>query len=867
MENKCMEREFEQLLTNIDVRMFLKASPLESGERSKLDKVLSNEMYYSTLYANSKAADNLIAEIRNKIIAEDTHNFILSGYKGCGKSTFVGYFLRNIDARNLVIKFDDHWEPREGIYQNIIMFLYEKIFHDILPNDDNEPCMISDKYIEIFHNNINGDFIESHIDLHDYFTFFTDKLIYAVRLRKKFDFNREEVKTALIDHVKAHIKSGSISDILMLLVFWDIADRIVYNGKQKCCIVFENLDVIHNTQDVPKLVESIVAFRNNIDKITESIFYEGKPISDPTQDYIMLFVMRETTKAEFSNIIGHFSDRKIRFHHFMTLSEIYDVYEIISARYDYLVKIRNHFSGNLEFNKMMKKIGNIKLILANPTMRKRIFAFFNNDYRTCVEALVKFDFSDSIIMTAYKKLRKIPENANWPIFGCRSIIYRRIFNVFVKDVFFERVRKYEYSILDNGEIGSINLDRMILRYLNNCQNIMNSEELQEKEYVPLNILYSELLKFCRKPETIVEAIWNMYDLQNTEMWNHLVTFDDMQYISLEELQKEMDVLINKNDNVHFAKIKITLAGQMYLSQILPHFEYYAARSEAGEGYSPFCFSSEELCDIHKVEDIFRQERKEVTECCKRLFIFSKDVFNTLDEFKEKNFLDTKFASIKVSATKKSVSRMYHGEKVIYSGIGYLDSFRFFIFYTMNQIENNGGFTTDVDITDFFKKIIAYKLRFNSDFPREFFDSTIKCIILKRKGNDQKVELHMKDGNVMNYRVSLHTIIEIIKVCYNRSIIDIIKEYMKLFGFYGGKKSTMCSGGTDKICKAFEACINYKISKSQYEDFDTPITYTIGEKLLADINRYNRQIKQIQRQNKSQEKKNQNYVNLEVEVHR
>ena len=70
-----MRRAFEQMLENIDSRMFLKASPLESGERSKLDKCLSETMYYDSLYANSKEADDLVAEIKQKIIAEDTKLF------------------------------------------------------------------------------------------------------------------------------------------------------------------------------------------------------------------------------------------------------------------------------------------------------------------------------------------------------------------------------------------------------------------------------------------------------------------------------------------------------------------------------------------------------------------------------------------------------------------------------------------------------------------------------------------------------------------------------------------------------------------------------------------------------------------------
>lgn len=863
MNNFEMRKAFEQMLKNVDARMFLKASPLESGERSKLDKVLSDDMYYNSLYANSKQADDLVAEIRKKIVAEDTHNFILSGYKGCGKSTFVGYFLRNIDARSLVIRFDDHWEPREGIYQNIVMFLYEKIFHDILPCNNENPCVISDKYIEIFHDNMNGEFIESNIDLHDYFTFFTDKLKYAVRLRRQSNFDRKEVKTALIDHVKAHIKSGSISNLMMLLVFWDVADRIVHQSNQKCCIVFENLDVIHNTEDVPKLVENVIAFRNNIDKISESIYYQGMPICDPTQDYILIFVMRETTKAEFSNSIGHFSDGKIRFHHFMTVSEIYDVYDIISERYNYLETVKEQFIDSSEFCQMMQTIENIKIILTDPIVRKRIFAIFNNDYRTCVEAFGRFCFSDSKILTAYSMLTQAPEDENWPVFGCRSIIYRHIFNNFVKDVFFERVRKFEYSISDNGKIGSINLDRMILLYLNNSKNIMISEELKEREYVPLNVLYLEVLKFCKNSETIVEAIWNMYDLQNTEMWNHLVTFDDMQRISLEELQREMDAVIQKNENIHFAKVKITLAGQVYLNYILPHFEYYAARSEFGKGYSLFCFSAEELCEIRKIEKIIKQERKEVLDCCKRLFLFFSDVFGKLDEFKGKNFLDTKFASIKISPTKKSVSRMYHCEKIVYSNIGYIDSFRFFVFYMLDSVEKRGGFDNDVDITDFFWKVETCNRQFKDNFPKEFFDYENKHIILKKRAEEQSLELIRKNGSIVSFTISLHEIIKVIKICYNKSLVDLIIEYMKLFGFHGGKQSTAHSIGTENICQAFDACIDYKIIPSKYEDFNTPITYVCGEKIQVEVKRHNRQVRQLQRQRENRERKSQMYEFGEV----
>ncbi len=842
MEENKLRKAFEQMLGNIDAKIFLKASPLESGERSKLDKVLSEDMYYECLYAHSNEAEKLIKEIKDKIISEDTHNFILSGYKGCGKSTFVRYFLRNINARSLIINFDDYWEPREGIYHNIAMFIYRKILRDFFPNDGDEPCRISDKYIELFHDSMNGEIIEEQVDLHNFFTYFTHKLSF-VRYEWITHRNEKDSKQKLRDHVKAHIETGSISNLMMLLVFWDVAERIIKHGKPLCCIVFENLDVIHNTEDIPQLVKSIIAFRNNIDRICTSIYYQGQRICDPSQDYILMLVMRETTKAEFTNSIEHFSDGKIRFQHFMTISRVYDLYDIISKRYDYLEGLKSQFANNTPFCEMLKAIKNIKSILGNPGTRKRIFSVFNNDYRTCVEALDRLGFSDPKILGALNRFDKMPEDENWPLFGSRSLIFRHIFNSFVNDVFIKMVRKYEYSVSEKGKVGSINLDRMILLYLNNCQDILVDDEFAEKDYVPLNVLYLEILKFCKKPETIVDAMWNMYDLQKTEMWNHLVTFDDIKTITISELQSEMDAVIQKKENFNFARIKITLAGQAYLNYILPHFEYYASRSESGKGYSLFCLTAKDLCNIRKIEKAIKNVRKEVSDCCKRLHLFFEDVFDKIDEFKGEDFLRTKFACIKVSESKKSVSRMYHCEKIIYSHVNYLDSFRFFVFHIFDEVVQNGGFGAEVDITDFIHKLTGFNNCIKHILPKELLDTDNTQIFLKPKRIEQIVELHKSSGEIVECSVSIEIIIKALKVCYNRSIIDFIKSYMQMFGFYGGSQCTRHSNGTTNIHAAFDACITYNIVPSNYEDFGTHIRFESGEEIIANRKRAARKERQ------------------------
>ena len=230
------------------------------------------------------------------------------------------------------------------------------------------------------------------------------------------------------------------------------------------------------------------------------------------------------------------------------------------------------------------------------------------------------------------------------------------------------LRKSEYTVNDEEKLRGINLGRMILLYLSNSVNPLDVGD-QEPDYVSLDTLYKELLKFCTKPDAIVDALWEMFDLRKEQKWNHLVTFDDMKPITYNQLKLEMTAVLENSADAPFSKVKITLAGQKYLNFILPHFEYYSARSQKGMGYSLFMSSPEQLCEIDNICKLLMSEIKEITGCCTRLYNFFVDIMNSIDEFKGKQFLDTKFAVKKYSEYKQNVTRMYHCEKIVYSSIG------------------------------------------------------------------------------------------------------------------------------------------------------------------------------------------------------
>lgn len=877
MENGFENLQFEELLMDSDVRYYLKASPFEAGERSKLDTALTEDYYYEHLYAHSQRAEEKMEEILTKIRRDDVHNFILAGYKGCGKSTFVRYFLRKMNIRNRIVNLDDYWDPEKGIKNNLVAYLDRLIEDDLFPKNGQAPCRVVKKYIELFCRNSDNKYRLRGVDTENYLIYFGDKIEYALvlsqsnkekDLRKYFE---TDIKIHILEGAEAHGTrfGATISNVMTLILFWDIADRLANNLSPKCCVVFENLDVIYNTTDIPKFAENIIAFRNNVDKLVPTLTYEGIPLPNPTQDYFLIFVMRETTEGEFSSYIEHFSDGKVFFQPYTDISDVYDIHEIVNKRADWLKELsetKSCFIHSDNIGQIRRKSDLILRLLEDQHLRKRLFGFFNNDYRTFVEILSAINLEDSQFFCACDKLLALnaKDEDDWSAFGYRSVVYREIFNIFVKEGYINRLRNFEYSERTDGQIRSINLDRMILLYLSNSvTNRLVEEDKKEWQFVSLDKLFSEIMKFCQNSASIVDALWQMYDLRRESRWNHLITFENMREISHKELQRELKAFQSGDTGIEFGRVKITLAGENYLNHVLPHFEFYAARAEEGEGHSLFSFSPEEWCDLDKVNSVFKEQRKVIRDCCSRLYRFFTDIFCTLPEYKGDAYLQSNFAAIKYSITRKSISKMYHCERIIHSNIGYVNRLRFYVAYIMDGVLQKNGFDEDVNI----KTLLTWFPYIDKSVQKLWPDDADpnrmkKCILLKKNAGQQEIQriwIKMDNGEEIERSIPLQDCIKIIKTCLNAKLVDVIKNYIRMFGIpglrgiSGGKQCAIHSSSTEKLCKAFMACITDAIETSGYTDFETQIDAITGSAIIRRKNVEEKNKKDRERHEESRKK--------------
>lgn len=821
------EIDFGDLVENSSVVNYIKASPLESGERSKLDKVLTEDYFYNNFYAHSDKAEARIKQLKKQIYRDDIDVLILSGNRGCGKSTFIRYFLRQAEVPSIMINFEDNWEPDVGIKKNIVMALNNRIYNDLFIHEEGKSCKVICKYLELFGRNENS-FLLGQIDIDNYFSYFADKLEFIRWLKEKEEDNRPIMKYYEED-IRRHTIDGTIKQVMMLLIFWDIAEKIEQNSESRCLIVFENLDAIYNTEDVADIVKNLFSLKRELARI-DFIHYHDKLINI-NQNYILVLVVREDTKSEIARAVsGHeyFNYDRFRIKN-VEITGLYHQNSIIEKRVwcieQYLIG-HPQYRGSYNFMQVYNAVKLIGEILSDSYLNLRLSELFDYDYRASSEVLSNMVLNDEAFILACRKMLAFDkEEQNWSVFGFQSIVFRKVFNLFTQKQYFANVQRFEYVTDRMGIICKINLDRMILLYLNN--STIN------EGIVPLNILFDELMKFCQIGDTIVDALWQLYDMRRKYQWNNLITFVDLRNITYDELTKQMKAFVYQESFFRFAGVRITKAGETYLNQILPHFEYYAARCREGKGKSPFAMTVEEICDGREFDQLLKDELEEISDCCQKLYLFFNNVFDTIEEFRGQNYLMTGFATSVRFAPDDKVYRMFYCERNIYANISYLDNLRFYIFAILDDVLREGGFNKQVDI----RKTISILPKIERNVYKVWYREILsdkRCCCLKQKNlqskENAKVQIVLSENREVE--LPLKNVIIILKACLNVRLIEAICSFMGMFGHNGKKKRTMYSKDTPRICNALDACIN-KIRNAGYIDFTTKIDLHTGENILEE----------------------------------
>lgn len=821
------KEKFDLLLQKVNLKEYLKADPQQAGEKSELAHAMTYDFFFRNFCWTDKNIDDLIEDYKYKIEHEGKKNVVLHGYEGCGKTTFINYWMTKENNRHVVLEFDRYIRNGDELLATIVGNIFSELNKDVYENQ----AKIVHKILEIFGAERNLQFMAEN-DIRNNFLYMFDKFKWLLHLVE--ERNREEIDNYLLYDIKKFmVENYQISELMLFILIWDICNKRINNLSNICYIVFENLDTLYESIGLQNLVTEIGVFRNNAETLFAKIKEGDNLICNPTKEYICIFVMRDTTKAVFNE---HMNSQKVSLYiPKQSLTFNCRIDKVMHKKAKYLEKLKNDcpekFNENCE--KLLEGVHRIEKILNDDYVTDTIFSLFNNNFRKEFEILADIHVEEDNVFNAYIHLCNIDKKFgckySWPKYASRCILFRNIFDLLNEEGFFTTLKRTDFERYKNGKRFAINLSRLILLYLQNSYNRVTEQKNKEWEFISIEILARDMLKVCEDENEIVKALWEMYEFRKTNNWNHLVTFDLLHNVSKESILKQVQTTKNgQYEDVEFGKIRITLAGETYIEKVLTHFEYFVARTNTISLPSLFIWKITDIFNLSKLNNYLNIDKSEVTSCCKRLMCFNEEVLSTIPDYINDNFLKSKFAHRKYYED-GSFRAMYHCERIVHSQISYLDAFRMYVFYIIDNTTLKSLHQTNIT------KLIELKeeqcpslsqrckVQGKKDYIIISNDRTcgIKCI---NKLDKQNEIIESCDNEIKKY----------LKVAMNIKIIKDIENYIMMFGIRKiEERCTSISGDTEFLVSCYEACISH-IQDCNYEDFDLEINQANGKIILEDI---------------------------------
>lgn len=858
------EEVIGKLIESTTMDVFLKASPFSSGQRSRLDFTMTADFFFEHLYCHSPKAEQYLADICRRIDRESSKNIILYGYQGCGKTTFVHYMLQKLNCRSVLINFDAYVDNGNEIKHELVAHLYRSIMHDLTGRDGDDGLYplggrigaTAQMFCEVFNSHENKRIIEEKYDSWNDYVYFFDKLEYTKLLytstAEQLGMSWEEYETKK-DHypvtdLKVHIAQLDINQLMVAIVLWDIAYTLAFEKQDQCCIVFESLDTIFNAAALPDFTKQIIYFRNNIDSILADLKYNGTSLAMMNRLYTLIFVMRETTKCEF---VDHFVDSVEMYIPQQSMSFLYEYKDVVHHRNLYLHKLKSYRKTRDEdvtgITKLEKELTQLENLMEDPYIKERMFGLFNRNFRVCTRILSEIAFMVPNTFSDAVRVKNLDKTDRWsPKYASRCVLFRQFFNQFSMEGYFESLKKSEYHIEVKRKHYSVNLSRYILLYLNNKQGITRRDEDKENQMVSLQELFKDLLGVCDDKKLIVNSLWNMYEMRKKPFWGHLITFDDMLTLNPNVLEQQLTWVIENKTDEKFGKVRITTAGVTYLDLLLPHFEYFAARHFKSYAKSFFAYSLDEFFEttldqpeqplVVALADVWA----EVKDCFYRLSQFYKAELKDVEEYSPTNFLNSNFAWKKMSRNTGIITKMFHGERLIHSHIGYLDTLRFYCFRIVDASANHKQTDINLDLCTPLQKVMSINgveeyiptiAQIYEDAINHFYLHSPDCQLSGYTDDFQEVESVYRDGNHVLQHIPVQEMAIFLKAYLNITIIDAIKQYIKLVKPEHEGDFVAVSDDSFYLVSCYMACICEKIEKKSYTDFETSICRETGDELL------------------------------------
>lgn len=693
-----MNRFYGDNLNGISSEILLEANPFHKDPRINFLGNLTPEIFFNNFYVDSI---DISEQSQNKEIIQFTSGFNetintttqnrfakvdlihISGYGGCGKTTFIRYLLWS-KFKDYSLKYVIDFAGEQHIEDVYIFALSNLIYKNFYCSKILEWDALEN--LKIFETRRFGNIIPRIFDI--------------VSKIKKLESQKSIDKSAIIDvlscYKKTNFEESKVSYIGFLLRFYFLIQLLesIYHNSKPMVVVFDNVDSIDNIEEERNFVLELKDFitdcnyffglnRSNCNKIN------SKPISEITTSFKMICFLttRIVTIKKFIELSPDMEEM-YGWKSFRLPENYFNHVAIIDRRINYYLS-DNKVIGTPKHLELTR-LKNFTHIIYRANIVSKLF---NGNIRFTMKTICninKYYHATEIPIECSNLFNyKMPHNDN--VDGAIGMILSLLLNYFKDNNIYSKKLHLSNCLPDNH----ITLSRMILTILREKNGVCSIIEIFDCLYPFFDI------------KDICETLYDMSETKR-DVWRRLLIFSrNFPEHGVDDLYIQMD-LYTKGDRAteKYSIIELCAAGEAYLDIIVPHFEFMLSRHSDYEystnsNYHPlFSKSSEEYISSSNVDIRYRFERKidwvynDVKDCCKNCRGFSTKVMREF-EWDDNQYLNYSVYNYRSRYNDGTFGyKQDYVSRLIFGHIGYIERYRR---YLLAKLKNSFSTLQLIDI--------------------------------------------------------------------------------------------------------------------------------------------------------------------------
>lgn len=671
-----MSKFYGNQIDNIETRYLLEATPFRKNTRVNFLGNLTPEMFFKDFYVSSidkseNSSDRevklfndeidalLNTTLKNKFAKVDMVH--ISGYGGCGKTTFVRYILWE-KYKNNESKYIIDFEGEKSIEETYVHILAKNIFDNLNSIENNCNLISSQNYKKL------ANFLLKKFDgIYDLINDFMESLFSFEQSSNNVSF--EDIVTLLYNKKDSYGKMF-VSFLLNFHFLLLLVHQVLLDNKNML-IVFDNVDSIDNIEEEKKFVIQLKEFITNCNIFfgenlhNENIFF-GKKVSELVKDFkiICFLTTRVITFNKFLELVPDMEEM-YGWYSYTIPENYYNQVEIINKKVEYYLKQENYAKTH-KLNELCE-IRDFAQVAYKASIFKKLF---NGNIRFCIKTLC---YANNLFR--YSKLLKESEdlfNIDSRISkdGATGIILSLLLNYFKEQKIYSDKLHLSECLPNNR----ISLSRVVLTIIKEKGGKCSIVDLFD----------------CLSPFFDIHEISStIYDLSEArrDIWRRLLIFSRGHKKTLDEIYEQARLYqIGERRNDCFSEVQMCISGEAYLDIVVPHFEFMLSRHRyeydfiRNQNYHPlFSRSSEDLIEKGLNNDIkYRFERKidwvfeDVRDCCKNSRYFANQVMKYKD-WNENDYIYCSYYNYR--SRHFDNNKQSYASRLIFSHIGYIERYR------------------------------------------------------------------------------------------------------------------------------------------------------------------------------------------------